>query len=165
MLFRSLRVVDGNQTYLPWILDTTPNLILNTATRGIDRLNNIEQVTIQNPGTSLQLMVNGFDIANGPQEYFITWDYIQEGLQILHPIGGERFTTISTAPTRAEAISWEATDNSTNPFTIEYSLDSGNSWTTISSNIGPNEFRYFWSVPDISSSNAKIRVKIGRAHV
>lgn len=153
-----LRVTDGSQTYLPWILDTTPNLILNPAIRGIDRLNNIEQVTIQNPGTSLQIDVNGFDVANGPQEYFITWDFIEEGLKILHPTGGERFTTISTAPTRTEAISWEATDNSTNPFTLEYSLDNGNSWAVIASNIGPNEFRYFWSVPNVSSSNAKIRV-------
>jgi hypothetical protein len=153
-----LRINDGSQTYLPWVLDTTPNLILNSAIRGIDRLNNIEQVTIQNPGTSLLIDVNGFDIPNGPQEYFITWDYIEEGLRILHPIGGERFTTISTAPTRTEAISWEATDNSTNPFTIEYSLDNGNTWTVISSNIGANEFRYFWSVPDVSSSAAKIRV-------
>lgn len=153
-----LRVKDGSQTYLPWVLNSTPNLILNPAMRGIDRLNNIEQVTIQNPGTSLEIEVEGFDIANGPQEYFITWDYIQEGIQLLHPIGGERFTTISTAIDMPETISWEATDNSSNPFTIEYSLDSGNTWTVISSTISSNEFRYFWSVPDISSSAAKIRV-------
>jgi hypothetical protein len=153
-----LRVTDRSQNYFPWVLDTTPNLILNSAIRGIDRLNNIEQVTIQTPGTSLQVEVNGFDIVNGPQEYFITWDFIEEGLQLLHPIGGERFTTISTAPTRLEAISWEATDTSSNPFTIEYSLNNGNTWTIISSNVGPNEFRYFWSVPDVSSSAAKIRV-------
>jgi hypothetical protein len=153
-----LTVIQNGNTFLPWILNPSPSALTNPAIRGVDRLNNIEQITIDNPGSTLEIKVQGFQVLSGNQEYFLTWEFIQEGLQLLYPLGGERFTTISTAPQRLETISWEATDNSTNTFTLEYSLDDGNSWNLISSTVGGNEFRYFWPVPDIFSSKAKVRV-------
>ena len=41
----------SGQTFLPWILDNTPDATLldADATRGVDNINNIEQVTLENP--------------------------------------------------------------------------------------------------------------------
>ena len=54
-------------TLLPWVLDATPNAttLNNNATRGVDRLNNVEQVTIQSPGTSYSVTVKGFNVPSG----------------------------------------------------------------------------------------------------
>lgn len=153
-----LQVTDGSNTYRPWILNPAPAQVTAPAVRGVDRINNIEQVTIDNPGSSIQFRVDGYDIANGPQEFFVTWEFIDSELKLIHPTGGERFTTIATAPGRTETISWEANDNSTNPFTLEYSLNNGASWTVISNNIPATDFRYFWSVPTVFSATAKIRI-------
>ncbi|MFN4285268.1 MAG: S8 family serine peptidase [Lacibacter sp.] len=153
-----LLVTDGSTTYQPWILNPAPGQVNQPAVRGIDRLNNIEQVTIDNPSTSLTIQVTGHSVANGPQAYTLTWDYVEAGIRLIHPLGGERFTTISTAPGRQETITWEANDNSNNTFTLEYSLDNGSSWTVIDNNIPATQFRYFWSVPDVVSHQAKIRI-------
>ncbi|QYS88112.1 hypothetical protein [Flavobacterium davisii] len=42
-----LKVLRNGQIYLPWVLN--PSMPNNPATKGIDDLNNIEQVTIDNP--------------------------------------------------------------------------------------------------------------------
>ncbi|HMO31628.1 MAG TPA: S8 family serine peptidase [Lacibacter sp.] len=151
-----LQLVDGATTYQPWILN--PAQVTAAAVRGVDRRNNIEQVTLDNPGGSLEIQVDGFAIANGPQQFYLTWEFVSEGLTVLHPYGGERFTPISTAPSRLETIAWEATDNSAQPFTLEYSLDNGATWNLIADNIAGNQFRYYWSVPDVVASQAKVRV-------
>lgn len=153
-----LQVADGTISYQPWILNPVPAQVNQPAVRGIDRLNNIEQVTIDNPGTSLNIQVTGHTIANGPQAYTLTWDFVEEGIRLIHPLGGERFTTIATAPNRQETITWEANDNSSNTFTLEYSLNNGASWNLIDNNIPATQFRYFWPVPDVVSHQAKIRV-------
>ena len=48
-----LSVTDGATTYQPWILNPSPATVNNPAVRGVDRINNIEQVTINNPGASI----------------------------------------------------------------------------------------------------------------
>ncbi len=153
-----LQVTDGSNNYRPWILNPAPAQVNVPAVRGIDRANNIEQVTIDNPGSSIQFRVDGFDIANGPQEFFVTWEFIDTDLKLLYPTGGERFTTIATAPGRLETISWEANDNSSNTFTLEYSLDNGSSWVLIANNVPATDFRYYWSVPTVFSATAKVRI-------
>ena len=81
--------VSNNQgtTLLPWVLDATPNAttLNNNATRGVDRLNNVEQVTIQSPGTSYSVTVKGFNVPTGSQKYYVTYEYDMENLSIEYP--------------------------------------------------------------------------------
>jgi subtilisin-like proprotein convertase family protein len=52
----------------PWVLD--PNNPANAATRGVDNLNNEEQVQVQNPAAgSWQLRVRGTSVPTGPQRF------------------------------------------------------------------------------------------------
>lgn len=88
------------------------------------------------------------------------------------------FTVDNTAPTVTNAltapdggetvngtytITWNSsnvTDNiglATDPITLEYSTDSGSSWTNIASNEA-NDGSYSWSTPDEESTNARVRI-------
>lgn len=149
-----LTVTDGSTTYLPWILNPAPSSVNLPATRGIDRINNIEQVTIDNPGTNIAITINGFNIPSGPQEYFITYEFLMDGIKLEHPIGGERF-----APGQEEIIKWNANDNSANSFTLEYSTDDGLTWILINNNIAANQHRYRWiGIPNNPTNKGKVRV-------
>ncbi|MFT3845623.1 MAG: S8 family serine peptidase [Lacibacter sp.] len=148
-----LTVTDGATTYQPWILDPAPFSVSNIATRGADHINNIEQVTIDNPGTSVTVSVSGLNVPSGPQEYFVTYEFLQSDIKIEFPYGGERFS-----PGQAEVIRWNPTDNSTNPFTIEISLDDGSTWAVIDNNVSATLNRYIWTVPATPTNKGKIRV-------
>ena len=150
-----LTVADGSDVYLPWILNSSPVNVNNLASRGVDRLNNIEQVTIDNPGTSLTLNVIAQAFTSVKQTFYLTWDFIKEDLKILRPASGEKLT--AGAP--GEIISWDAMDNTNDSISIEYSLDNGQTWTFIANT---NISRMFigWAVPsNIASSQAKIRLR------
>lgn len=62
-------------------------------------------------------------------------------------------------------ITWNAeniTDNETlpaNPITLEYSSNNGTNWTVISSTL-PNTGSYNWNVPNFSSTQSKLRMKV-----
>ncbi|MNR52574.1 hypothetical protein D3C85_1724360 [compost metagenome] len=77
-----LNVTDpSSNTFLPWGLDTAANAIsLNSLpTRKVDHINNVEQVTIDNPvAGTYTLNINGNLIPQGPQEYFIVYEFVKD---------------------------------------------------------------------------------------
>jgi hypothetical protein len=152
-----LTVVDGGNTHRPLILNPAPASVDIPATEGIDRINNIEQVVINNPGTSLTVNVDGFNVS-GSQEFFVTYDFIQPEITLLHPYGGEHFATASSTG-QGELIAWEANDNSNDTYKIEYSLDDGASWIDLIDGVPANTFRQGWNVPTVSTNKAKVRIK------
>ncbi|MEQ1797006.1 MAG: S8 family serine peptidase [Lacibacter sp.] len=148
-----LSVIDGVTTYLPWILNPAPGSVNVAATRGVDHINNIEQVTISNPGTTINIQLDGFDVPDGPVEYFVTYEFLMDEIKLEHPYGGERFS-----PGQEEIIKWNATDNSSNTFTLEISLDDGATWSLIDNNVAASQHRYRWTVPNTPANKGKIRV-------
>jgi hypothetical protein len=146
------------EDFLPWILDHTPNPVnLNLpATRGVDSINNVEQVTIINPvpGT-YEISVTGHLVPQGPQTYYITWEFITDHVLMTYPFGGEAFE-----PATTEMLRWDATEGP-GTFTLEYSIDGGNNWNLISENI-PTQLRYFnWNIPAAITNQALVRVSRG----
>ncbi|MEQ9009587.1 MAG: S8 family serine peptidase, partial [Ekhidna sp.] len=71
-----LRLMNGSTEILPWVLDASPssNALSKPATRGIDDLNNVEQVTIENPSMTYSIQVEGTTVT-GAQDFYIVWDY------------------------------------------------------------------------------------------
>jgi len=144
-------------THLPWILDPTPNATtLNLpATNGIDRLNNMEQVVLNNPvAGNYDIEVSGFNIPVGPQEYFIVYEIISESLTLTYPNAGESF-----APGETESIHWDAT-NTTADFDLEYSTDNGASWNAIVT-VASDVTNYGWAVPNSVTGDALVRITSG----
>lgn len=149
-----LTVINGATTTLPWILN--PNSPANVATRGVDNYSNIEQVTIDDPPAgSYTLRVNGLAIPSGPQEYALTWDVDQPYIEVIYPNGTEAFN-----PSSNETITWDNAGVTGNQ-TVEYSLDNGGNWTTISTTVPAATTRLDWSVPTANTSTALIRVTSG----
>lgn len=148
-----LTVEDGTNTYEPWVLNSTPSGVTSPATRGIDRLNNIEQVTFNNPGNSITIHIDGYDIPHGPQEYFVVYEFIGSNIILEYPFGGEKFF-----PGQTEFIRWSAYDNSSNSFTVELSLDDGATWSVINNNVGSSSYFLGWAVPATPTNKGKIRI-------
>ena len=91
--------------YNPWVLDPSPSasVLDQDAVRGIDDLNNMEQITLSNPAAGFyNLRVNGFGIPFGPQEYWVTYEFIDDSVTLTYPVGGE-----SMVPGEFEFIRWD----------------------------------------------------------
>lgn len=149
----------SNATHLPWILDPTPNptTLDLPATRGIDRLNNVEQVLINNPAAgNYEIKVTGFNVPVGPQSYYLVYEIIDQKLTLTYPNGGEKFDVYSK-----EVIQWDAM-NTTENYVLDYSLDDGATWTNIAT-VNVNTTLYEWSVPNVATGKALIRIKSGSA--
>lgn len=143
--------------YLPWKLNPTPNPITLDipAGKGRDSLNNMEQVSVIEPAAgTYTINVEGFAVPFGPQRYYVAWEFLKDEIKITYPAGGEGFV-----PGLSEFIRWDA-PQSTTPFTLQYSVNGGNSYTTIGQPAaGARSF--LWSVPNLVSGNVKIVLSRG----
>lgn len=148
-------VTPNNDTLYPWVLNSAPNATaLNTpATKGIDNLNNMEQVSIDTARAgTYTVIVEGATVPQGPQSYHLLWETISDTIAVTYPAGGESFV-----PGETETIRWDAEGNVGN-FTVEYSINNGSTWATISSAV-PGSRRYHnWNVPNLASGDMMIRV-------
>ncbi|HSI91596.1 MAG TPA: S8 family serine peptidase, partial [Adhaeribacter sp.] len=144
----------GIITY-PWKLDK--NNPGNPATRGVDNVSNLEQVTIDNPvAGTYRLRVRATSVPSGPQLFAITWEIEQPHIEVIYPNGGE-----SLAPATYEYITWN-NPGVTGTQTLQYSVDGGTNWTNISTSVAATTTRYNWYVPStLNTANALIRVTSG----
>ena len=149
-----LKLTDPNAIeWLPWILDPTPANVANNATRGIDTLNNIEQITIDNPiAGSYDINVFGTSVPTGPQSYYIVYEFIFEELELTYPYGGE-----SIQPNTQELIQWDVEPSNTSTFSLAYSTNNID-WINIDNNIPASKRSYLWTTPNINNTNVFIRI-------
>ncbi len=157
-----MQVTDpASAIYNPWVLDFTPNVSnLNAvALRGTDIRNNHEQVTIDNPlAGNYSISITGTNIPMGPQEYYLVWYFEPaDELVLTYPNGGEGF-----APFETETLRWDAADN-TGTFNIEYSTDSGATWSAINNAVAATVRYYNWNVPAAVSGECLVRITRGAA--
>jgi hypothetical protein len=148
----------NNTIFQPWVLNPTfvPNLLNKNATRATDSLNNHEQITIKNPITgNYELTVNGTMIPQGPQSYFMTYEFVMDEIVVTHPHGGEQLV-----PNETERIRWNACD-STLTFNLLYSNNDGLSWSSIVTGVNSNLRWYDWVVPQDLTDKALIRIERG----
>ncbi len=148
----------SNTEYEPWVLDHSPNAssLNSPATRGEDHLNNMEQVTLANPPAgNYTLVVKGHQVPSGPQEFYVTHYIETDDIKLTYPIGRE-----SIEPGENILVRWDAYGNSST-FSLEYSLDGGSNWSTISSSIPAGRRYWSWNVPNNSSHDAMVRITRG----
>lgn len=140
----------GNQDFLPWVLNPTLERLADVAVRGADRLNNVEQVSIENSTEGqVAIEVKAFSIPEGAQEFYVTWQW-DEGntFDWSFPTGSDNM------PYNGETVSyfrWESTLTETSG-QLEYSIDNGNTWEVIDDNVKLNDGLYRWDAPDVRSA-------------
>ncbi len=148
----SLQTPTG-QILRPWVLSSAPRLdsLTKNAYRGVDHLNNVEQITVDNPTQgSYSAVLNGFLVPKGPQDYVLVYYFEQEELTLTYPRGEENFV-----PGEVEVIRWDAIGKE-GTFKLEYTTN-GTTWQTIANVQG--HLRYFdWTVPQAITTKARLRV-------
>ncbi|MCI9846959.1 S8 family serine peptidase [Flavobacterium pectinovorum] len=149
-----IKIVKDGVTTLPWVLNpTAPNA---NAVRGVDNVNNIEQVTLDNPTAgTYKIIVTGTRVPLNTQQFSVVYDYVAPELILTYPVGGEKFNTETT-----EYIRWDY-EGDVRPFTLEYSIDGGVTYQLIAKDIPSSARNFAWKVPADIIANAKIRVIAG----
>ncbi len=139
----------------PLILNALPAGVNTIATEGVDRVNNIEQVVIENPAAgNYTISIQGYAVPFGSKEYIISYETVQSSVTVEYPFGGEKWV-----PGEIENIRWSAYGNEANNFTIEYSLNNGTNWTLIDNNVSSASRKYAWTIPaGLNSNQALVRV-------
>lgn len=138
----------------PLILDPTPANILNNAVEGIDRLNNVEQIVINNPQAgTYNVLIKGYNIPSATQSFILTYDFVEQGVRITYPTTGAQVAAADSLK-----IYWDASESNYTQ-NLEFSTDGGNNWLLIANNIAAAQRYYTWYVPDnISSGKCMMRV-------
>jgi hypothetical protein len=141
---------------LPRLLDPAPSKVNNVALTGVDNINNIEQVVINNPGEgNYTISVKGTSVAQNPeQEYFIVYDIIPNSITLTYPIGNEHLREGEQI-----YIHWDSFGNVTSTFQVEYKKDADSPWTTIGNNLLASTRLLSWTIPaGTVTENARIRI-------
>ena len=156
-----LSVKLGGAPVLPWVLDRgNPE---KPATHGMDAINNIEQVVIDNPeaGTAT-VTIGGQDKIkdnNGDegQAYVVTWYFDYGQPKLLHPLGGEVFSPSDTILLRTEWLAGETM--------AEISYDDGKSYSYLGkvNEVFSTPLRIPKDAP--ATSKARVRVTDSQGHV
>ena len=163
-----LTVDGGGARHLPWVLDTTPANVNQPATRGIDNLNNVEQVAIDAPAAGVyEAAVTANNVQDGPIAYYLVYSFVLDELQLTFPVGGEKWFSGQT-----RHILWDSARRYPNRLSVdaEYSTDNGATWTAL-------EFdrkrvyqslttHRVWQIPSLPLTSAMVRLsKNGRISV
>jgi len=152
----------SSATFNPWVLNPAPNAVtLNQlATRQVDNLNNAEQVTIDNPQAgNYSIAVAGTTVPQGPQGYYIVYEFVEDKITVIYPNGGEGITQGV-----AETVRWDAFGTTGN-FTVEYSTDNGVSWFTLTSSVSGAQRYYVWTPATGIITNGQSIVRVTRGIV
>lgn len=144
----------------PWILNPAPNAstLDQPAVRGVDHLNNVEQVTLDNPPAgSYTVSVSGTLVPSGLQKFYVVWEFRTDEVVLTYPIGGEGFVF-----GEEELLRWDA-HGITTPFSLEFSPDNGSTWQPIAS-VGPDIRQYAWTpIASQRTGQGLVRVTRGSA--
>ena len=143
---------DGT-VYNPWKLDHTAANVANTATRGIDRINNTEQVTISTPlAGTYTIKVSTYNLDSDVQKYAISYLKQDKSIHITYPVAGQ-----TIAKNKHLLISWDSHLENVTGYEIEYSLDNGATWNVVG-NAAADAKSYLWTVVNAHTLDAKIKI-------
>ena len=145
----------GGADLKPWVLDHTPttSALSTPAIRARDSLNNVEQVTIDNPTPGTYTVnVNGFNVPSGTQKFYVLYYYEETGIKITYPNGGEVFS-----PSTQEVVRLDASPSG-NTMATAFSLDGGATFINSTSGIAGNRTFFNFGVPNFVTDSAMIRI-------
>jgi hypothetical protein len=145
-----------SKVVLPKILNPSAGSVDVAAVSGVDNLNNMEQVVINDPVEGqYNISVKGSTVGQTPsQEYHVVYDIVPNSLAITYPMGGERLKDND-----AIYITWDAFGNTSSTFTVQYSGNDGANWSTIGSNLAAGTSQFAWPIPGgFRTDKARVRI-------
>ena len=156
----------GAASYLPWVCNPHRDHLEDPASRGVDALNNMEQVTLNAQELAgvqeLTITVAGYRVPTGKQPYALVWYFERDESRLIAPADGQLCTPGATMLV--------AVENMVAPYVVELSYDGGVNWQPYEKVIGERgqQLPYFpvrfpWDVP--STDRALVRVIDSRGRV
>jgi len=148
----NLKLKLGFQQWLPWVLD--PAKPFSSAKRGEDHLNNIEQITIENPTQGkYTINVSALNITSD-QSYAISYVYtLKSNIELTFPRGGEKLISENKY-----VFHWDI-GNLTDKYEAQISYD-GTNWETIASDLDAKHNFVSITLPQIVTNNALFRLNL-----
>ena len=144
-----LELTDNSNNWKPWVPNSKPNRdsLLLPATRNRDSLNNVEQITIQNPiPGAYSIRVYGFSIPDGSQPFSIAYEMDTADLfDWYYPTATDKLPAL-----QKNILRWKTSFN-INSGKLESSFNNGATWQLISEAIDLSKGYYNWNAPDIAS--------------
>ena len=147
----------SGQTWKPWVLNNFPHpdSLQQLASRKRDSLNNVEQITLENPQAgSYEFHVIGYNVTTSSQNFHIAYQFDLSDFFEWHFPTGIDYVFSSSINT----IRWASAYSNSTGF-LEYSLNNGINWQTIDSTVNLANGYYKWNSPDIIS-NALLRMTV-----
>ncbi|WP_142686247.1 S8 family serine peptidase [Chitinophaga polysaccharea] len=139
---------NNGDTIRPWVLSSFPQAdsLSRAALRGIDSINNVEQVTLELPAAgNYDMHVLGRKI-NMLQKFALSWQlYSENGFEWTYPLSDDQLFSNSYT-----YIRWNTTLSG--KATLQYSLDEGKSWQFVTDTINIAKGYYLWTTPPTFST-------------
>lgn len=145
-----------NNTFLPWILN--PDIPEQPAVRGKDKINTIEQVTIENPSSGLYtIKTAGTYIFNMPQDYSVAYEYeLENQFEWNYPVSHDNF------PYDGKTISpfkWQSSFSDASA-QLSISFNNGTTWEILSDNIQLKSRQFTYMPSEQKFAKAKLKMNI-----
>ncbi|MCI4667776.1 MAG: S8 family serine peptidase [Bacteroidia bacterium] len=139
----------SGEKQLPWILSSIPNKdeLQKAATKGEDHLNNVEQISLQNPVSGkYKVVIKAHKLTQGDQSFsfaysftpknYFAWHFPVQDVQL--PFDNESFSYVR----------WKSTQQAENA-SLSYSIDGGSTWIEISDAIELDKSCFRWTPPKL----------------
>ncbi|MEO6405170.1 MAG: S8 family peptidase [Ferruginibacter sp.] len=148
----------GSQSWKPWVLNAFPHKdsLTQPATRRRDSLNNVEQVSLDNPAAgNYTLAVRGYSIPAGSQDFYVAYQYDSADVfEWQYPMANDPVFTASTNTIRWKSSLAQATGR------LEYSIDNGSTWQLVNAAVNLASSHYDWNSPAVIKSSL-LKMTIG----
>ena len=153
-----MSVVSPNGTqFLPWVLSSFPNAdsLKKLPVRQRDRLNNVEQITIENPEAGKYLIsVVGFKIPRSTQTFSVVYNWeLGDEFQWQFPLSQDNVT-----PNENNLIRWKSTFSDTKGI-LEYLPNGSRLWVRVA-DLDLSKGSYKWKVPNLFYSPSRLRMNV-----
>lgn len=144
-----------NTTFLPWILN--PDNPQQQAVRGKDKINTIEQITIDAPSISYNINIIGSYVSNTSQEYSIAYEYeLENRFEWNYPVNNDNF------PYAGKTISPFKWDSSFSGISgqLSISYNNGQTWEIIANSVNLDSEQFTHTPTEKKFSKAKLKMTI-----
>lgn len=151
-----LQLLSTSQRWKPWVLNyfPHPDSLMQSPQRKRDSLNNVEQITLDNPAAgNYAINVSGFSVSAASQPFFIAYQLDSaDTYKWYYPTKIDNLLSGSN-----NILRWES-NYSLAKGQLEYSTD-GNKWPIVNSAVDLTKGYYQWNAPDTFSIGV-LRMKI-----
>ncbi|HMN90841.1 MAG TPA: T9SS type A sorting domain-containing protein, partial [Saprospiraceae bacterium] len=151
----------SGKSWRPWVLNSFPHpdSLMQLPMRARDSLNNVEQITLEDPASgNYDIRVHGYDVSTPEQPFSLSWQWDTLGhVQWLFPAAGDY-----VLPNTRFAVRWEAIEAGTTA-RLEYSINGGASWLPAVEQVTLEAGYAHWVAPPVQSK-ALLRL-VGGEHI